>query len=295
MWQKIKIWAEMIKLEHTIFSAPFMLIAMLWAKTSGSLPTFQELFFCALALLGARSASMSLNRVIDAQIDALNPRTADRAIPKNKIKAWQAILMAIIGFGLMYLAALNLNPICVFLFPLAVFLLSFYSYSKRFTWLCHIILGICISGAALGAWLAIGGQFTSPIIFLACGITFWVAGFDILYALQDLNFDQDKKLFSIPSRFGKQKSLQISAIFHLACFVFFILSGWSLFYFTKQINFTALIIWFSALGMSSQWFFEQHKLIKQNPNQIETIFFTANAKIAFLLFLSVLIGKLFFN
>ncbi len=293
MWQKIKIWAEMIRLEHTVFSAPFMLIAMLWAKSQSGWPSFQQLFFCALALLGARSASMSLNRVIDAQIDALNPRTAERAIPKGTIKVWQAILMAIIGFVLMYLSALNLNAICLFLFPLAVFLLSFYSYSKRFTWLCHIILGICISGAALGGWLAIGGKFTSPIIFLTLGITFWVSGFDILYALQDLNFDQEKKLFSIPAKFGMEKSLQISATFHFICLSCFILSGWSLFYFTKQINFSQLIIWFAALAASSKWFYAQHQLIQENPSQIEKIFFTANAKISFLLFLSVLIGKLF--
>lgn len=276
--EKLKIWSEMIKLEHTIFSAPFMLSAI-WIASSPNLPNGQVLFWCSVALLGARSAAMSLNRLIDRQFDALNPRTAQRAIPSGQISGKTVFNLSILGFLLLGLAAFNLPQICLYLLPIAIFWLSFYSFVKRFSWLAHFVLGIALGGAALGGWLAVKGGFSIFAILFSLAISFWVAGFDILYAIQDLEFDQKQKLYSIPACFGLKKALLISKITHIISLSFFASAS---FYIQDKSYLLGFVVLFFGLII-------EHWLIEKDLKNINLAFFTANAWISTLFFLCILI------
>jgi 4-hydroxybenzoate polyprenyltransferase len=169
-------------------------------------------------MVGARTAAMGLNRVIDAEIDARNPRTAGRAIPAGLLGCGVVLVFIALSIALMLFAARMLNPLCLYLSPVALGFLVLYSYCKRFTSLAHVVLGICLAGAPLGAWIAIRGEAELPAYFLSLAVMFWVAGFDILYALQDLDFDRKSGLHSIPVQLGVTGSLWTSRLFHLlAC------------------------------------------------------------------------------
>ena len=187
-------WAELIKVEHTVFALPFALSGFILA--SNSWPQLDKLVWTIVAFTGARAAAMSLNRAIDAEIDARNPRTESRAIPQGIIKKSSAIILAIVAFIIMVFAASRLSPLCVLLSPIAIIWLSLYSYSKRFSALCHFALGIALGGAALGGWIAAGGNALSPSAWLlASAVTLWVTGFDIIYACQDYDFRCSRKYF----------------------------------------------------------------------------------------------------
>lgn len=217
---KLKIFFEMIKFEHTLFALPFAYIGAL--LTNLTIPSAYHLLWITLAMVGARTAAMSLNRLIDRHIDARNPRTANRALPKGLLKASEVWLYAAISITLLALSAYKLSPLAFQLFPVALFALTFYSYTKRFTWLCHLFLGMTLSLAPLGAWVAIANSLDTPAIALGIGVTLWVAGFDIVYACDDYDFDKQAGIFSIPARFGITHALQIAAAFHIAaaaCFV----------------------------------------------------------------------------
>ena len=210
----IKEWCEMIRIEHTVFALPFALSGMLLSIPN--LPSFSVLFWTVVAFAGARSAAMTLNRIIDAQIDARNPRTNMRSIPAGRINQAQAYVFAVVSFSIMLYAASQLNPLCVWLSPIAIFWLSFYSFTKRFTWLCHIVLGISLGGAALGGWIASSGHLEGPAPWLlALAVTTWVAGFDLIYACQDIDIDRKEKLHSVPAVFGVKATLDSSVILHL--------------------------------------------------------------------------------
>jgi len=181
---KIGIFLEMIKFSHTIFALPFALTGALLA--AGGFPSVRQTAWIILAMVGARTAAMAMNRLIDAGIDTRNPRTAARAIPAGLIGRGLTLIFIIAAVALMMLAAYMLNPLCLTLSPIALFFLLLYSYCKRFTALAHIVLGICLAAAPSGAWIAIRGTIDAPALVLGGVVLFWVAGFDILYALQDL-------------------------------------------------------------------------------------------------------------
>lgn len=210
---KIRIFLEMIKFSHTIFALPFAFTGALLA--AGGLPTLRQTVWIILAMVGARTAAMAMNRLIDANIDARNPRTVTRAIPAGLIGKGMTLLFIIAATALMLFAALMLNPLCLKLSPIAIFFLLLYSYCKRFTSLAHVVLGICLAAAPIGAWIAIQGEIKPPAIILGLVVLFWVAGFDILYALQDLEFDRSAGLHSIPVLLGISGSLWIARAFHL--------------------------------------------------------------------------------
>jgi len=212
-FQKITVFLEMIKFSHTIFALPFALTGALLA--AGGLPGAAQLFWIIMAMAGARTAAMGLNRLIDAEIDARNPRTAGRAIPAGLIGKGVTLLFVTVSLALLLVAAAQLNPLCLKLAPLAVFFLVLYSYCKRFTALAHVVLGICLAAAPIGAWLAIRGAIDLPALILGGIVLFWVAGFDILYALQDLEFDRTAGLHSIPVALGVNGSLWAARLFHL--------------------------------------------------------------------------------
>ena len=209
---KIRIFLEMIKFSHTIFALPFALTGALLA--AGGLPTFRQTVWIILAMVGARTAAMAMNRLIDAEIDGRNPRTAVRAIPAGLIGKGLTLFFIAAAIALLLLSARMLNPLCLKLSPIALFFLALYSYCKRFTSLAHVVLGICLAAAPIGAWIAIRGTVETPVLVLGGVVLFWVAGFDILYALQDLEFDRAAGLHSIPVLLGVNGSLRAARIFH---------------------------------------------------------------------------------
>lgn len=274
----------MIKFEHTIFALPFALSGLLLG--SRELPSISTFFWTIIAFTGARTAAMVLNRLIDASVDALNPRTASRSIPSGRISKTQALFLAVFSFSIMIFAASQLPVICLYLSPIAVIWLSFYSFTKRFTWLCHLVLGIALGGATLGGWLAAGGALNvaAPWI-LALAVTTWVAGFDIIYALQDINFDQEQKLFSIPARFGAATALAFSSLLHVmtsACLVILgVILNLGSFY------------WLGATLVSIVLVYE-HKLVKPDDfSKVNAAFFTTNGIISIATFIAILLDKVF--
>jgi 4-hydroxybenzoate polyprenyltransferase len=214
---------EMIKVEHSVFALPFAFVGMMYA--AGGWPGWRVFGLIVLAMVSARSAAMALNRLADAKIDALNPRTASRAIPKGDIKVPQVVAFLIVSVALFFAAAALLNPLTLALSPLALLVLMFYSYTKRFTWLCHLFVGLSLGLAPAAAWVAVTGEFSWAPLFWILAVMFWTGGFDILYALQDEEFDRANGLHSIPAKFGRRKAIWISRAFHVLVVVFLVLAG----------------------------------------------------------------------
>ena len=277
-------WAEMIKIEHTVFALPFALSGMVLAGTQ--LPGWQVVFFIILAFAGARSAAMTLNRIIDAKIDLRNPRTTSRAIPAGRISTTQAYVLAVASFALMLYAASNLPPICLQLSPIAIFWLSFYSYTKRFTWACHLALGVALGGAALGGWVAAGGQLNmlAPWV-LALAVATWVAGFDIIYASQDIDFDNKEHLHSIPARFGLATALNISSGLHVVTIAALSLLGW--------VMGLGIIYWIGVTTVAMMLAYEHHLVKPTDLSKVNAAFFNINGVVSILAFLTILLDKLF--
>lgn len=279
----VREWAEMIKIEHTVFALPFALSGLVLA--SANPPSALTVLYTILAFAGARSAAMTLNRLIDFDIDAKNPRTKERALPAGRIKKSTALLFSVLSFGLMIAAASQLPPLCLMLSPIAVFWLSFYSYTKRFTYLCHIILGVALGGAALGGWIAAGGflNVVAPWI-LAFAVTTWVAGFDIIYASQDVKFDKDESLHSMPSKFGIAKALNISKFLHVLTTISLFALGMVL-----HLSFS---YWIGFIVVVSMLVYE-HSLVKADDlSKVNAAFFTVNGIVSILAFMAILSDKL---
>lgn len=208
----LRVMLEMIKFEHTLFALPFAFLGMVLAAEGW--PRWSVVGWIAVAMVGARSAAMGFNRLVDRRIDAANPRTADRALPSGAATPGGVLVFVLASVALLVLAAWRLNPLALALSPLALLIILGYSFTKRFTWLCHLVLGLGISGAPLGAWIAVRGDVRAAPLLLAAAVLCWVAGFDLLYALQDREFDRDAGLASIPARFGVVPSLWLSALLH---------------------------------------------------------------------------------
>ena len=212
IFHRLRVVLEMIKIEHTLFALPFALLGMMLAAEGW--PAWQKVGWIAVAMVGARSAAMGWNRLIDRKIDADNPRTATRALPAGLVTPAFVSLFIAASAALLVFAAWRLNPLALALSPVALGVLFLYSYTKRFTWVCHLVLGLALSGAPLGAWIAIRGDVQAAPVVLALAVLLWTAGFDVLYALQDLEFDRSHGLFSIPARFGVVPALWISGALH---------------------------------------------------------------------------------
>jgi len=212
-------YGRMIKFSHTIFALPFALMGA-WLA-AGGVPSGEVVGWIVAAMVGARSAAMGVNRLADRHIDALNPRTRGRELPAGRISpaATKAVIVAAVA--LFELAAWRLNPLCLALSPVALVVLLGYSYTKRFTSLAHLVLGLALGLAPLGAWIATTGTFDPRILPLCLGVLLWVTGFDTIYALQDLDFDLQTGLHSIPARFGVTPALWIARGCHLGAFVCF--------------------------------------------------------------------------
>jgi len=202
----------MIKFEHTLFALPFAFIGALLARKG--IPTAWQAGWIIAAMVGARSAAMAFNRIADFQYDKLNPRTSGRALPRGTLSMQFAVAFTITMSALFVFSAWQLNWLCFYLSLPTLAILLLYSYTKRFTSLSHIVLGFAVGCAPLAAWLAIRGEFAWSPILLSAAVMFWVAGFDLIYALQDVDFDRKTKLFSLPSKFGIASALRVSMLFH---------------------------------------------------------------------------------
>jgi 4-hydroxybenzoate polyprenyltransferase len=280
---KIKVFLEMIKFEHSIFALPFAYMGAILASISlnDSLPSWPDIGWITLAMVGARSAAMGLNRLIDAAIDAQNPRTALRAIPAGLLSKKEVLIFIVISFVVLFYAASRLNPLCVWMLPIAVFFLTFYSYTKRFTWLCHVVLGLTIGLGPLGGWIAITGAFDTTGLVLYATVAFWTAGFDILYACQDTEFDREKGLHSIPSRFGVARALWIARAFHVVTAAGLVAIWWM-----ADLNWIYLI----GLAISYVVLFYEHILVKPGDlSRINTAFMTMNGILSMVMFTFTLI------
>lgn len=210
---KLKTYGNLVMFSHTLFSLPFAMVAMLWAAQG--IPSLWTFIWILLALVGARNGANAINRLVDRHIDAKNPRTAGRHLPSGQVNVREVMGLIIVCFALYLLAAFMLNPLCVVLSPLPVIIFLLYSYTKRFTWACHLVLGIACGGAPVGAWIAVKGNIGWASLVLGAVVTLWIAGFDIIYAVQDVKFDREENLFSIPSIFGVKNALMISTLFHI--------------------------------------------------------------------------------
>ncbi|HOP41392.1 MAG TPA: 4-hydroxybenzoate octaprenyltransferase [Geobacteraceae bacterium] len=212
IFRTLRMFLEMIKFSHTIFALPFAFTGAVLAASG--LPSRYQLFWILMAMVGARTAAMGFNRLIDAEIDRANPRTSGRAIPAGLLGKKSVAVCSGAAVMLFFLAAYRLNHLCFMLSPVALFFLVFYSFCKRFTTLSHLVLGICLGAAPMGAWIAVRGSLAPAPIILGLAVLFWVAGFDVLYALQDLEFDRSTGLRSIPARLGTRGALLAARLFH---------------------------------------------------------------------------------
>jgi 4-hydroxybenzoate polyprenyltransferase len=211
-FHKLRVVMEMIKIEHTLFALPFAFMGAVLAEKK--LPSLAICGWILVAMVGARSAAMAFNRLVDRHFDAKNPRTASRAIPAGLISLPFVIGFTIVSSLLLIGAAARLNPLCLALSPLALLLVFFYSFTKRFTAWSHAWLGLALAVAPMGAWLAVTGAFALPPFFLCAAVVCWLIGFDTLYALQDVDFDQKAGLHSLPVKLGPQRALKLARWFH---------------------------------------------------------------------------------
>jgi len=274
VFKKLKIFLEMIKFEHTIFALPFAYVGAL--LTEKKLPAAHDLLWITLAMVGARTAAMSLNRIIDRHIDARNPRTAGRALPRGLLSAAEVWVYVFISFLLLMYSSYQLNPLAFRLFPVAVLVLLIYSYTKRFSWACHLFLGAALGLAPLGSWIAIAGRFDLAPALLALGVLFWVAGFDIIYACDDYDFDRREGLYSIPARFGIRKALYISTAFHLVAPLLFLTAGLIL---------NLGIFYLAGLAVAVAILIYQHTLVRPDDlSRAGVAFFNLNGALSMIMF-----------
>jgi 4-hydroxybenzoate polyprenyltransferase len=270
---------RMIKIEHSIFALPFAWAGAILA--AGGLPPPGTLLLLTVAMVGIRSFAMAFNRIVDLPFDRKNPRSAAWPLVTGEITPWQTWRFCGFMAAVFVLACMGINSVCLALSPFALLLAAAYSYTKRFTWLCHFVLGAVIGLAPVAGWLSIQPYFALPPILLGLGVLFWIAGFDILYSCQDVNFDRDIGLHSLPVRFGLQGAMLISAFCHLNTVLFLLLAGLSL---------GLAPGWYLTLAGVAAILWWEHRLV--GPDKLENIrtAFALNGPISVLLLLGAILG-----
>lgn len=275
---KVKVFLEMIKFEHTLFALPFAYLGMVLGSYEkfNHLPTWGQFFWITMAMVGARSAAMALNRLIDSVVDGLNPRTQMRAIPQGQLSIRETIVFVIGSLLVFIVATLQLSPLAIKLLPIALVVLVFYSYTKRFTWLCHFILGGAIGLAPVGAWVAVTNEISWPSVVLFLIVLLWTAGFDIIYATQDIDFDREYGLHSIPQRFGIKNALIIARVTHGVTII-----GLIYFYFLVNVG-----IWYIIGIIIANFILHyEHSIISPTDlSRLNTAFFTMNGVLSVVIF-----------
>jgi 4-hydroxybenzoate polyprenyltransferase len=277
---KLRHLLDAIKFEHTVFALPFAYIAMVLA--AGGWPGWWTVGWVTAAMVGARTCAMAANRVVDRVIDEKNPRTAGRHIPRGLLSAAELTLFAIAGAALMLIAAWMLNPLCLILAPLALVFLVGYSYTKYFTWTSHRILGFTDGIAAAGGWIAVRGTFDPAAFVLWFALTVWIAGFDIIYACQDIDFDRRHGLHSVPARFGAATALVVARVSHVLTAVALFALGW--------VQSLGTIYWVGWVAVVALLVYE-HSLVRHDDlSRVDVAFFNVNGYIAVIVFLAALGG-----
>ncbi len=270
--QRLLAFLEMIKFQHTLFALPFALTsAMVCARFEG-VTWLDKLGWILLAMVGARSAAMGFNRIVDVKFDALNPRTQNRELPTGKITVRQASALVVVAAALFVFAAYQLNLLAFALSFPALFVILFYSYTKRFTSFCHIVLGFCIGIAPFGAWVALTGKWAWPPLLLTVAVMFWVAGFDIIYATLDEEFDKKMGLHSMVRRLGVPQALRLAKLFHLFFFVALIAFG--------IVTHLGIIYYIGVVAIGAFLAYE-HALVRPDDlRRVNVAFFTVNGVIS---------------
>ncbi len=281
---KISNYARLVRFSHTVFALPFAMasLALAWPKHP---VTWRALWWILVAMVGARTAAMAFNRLVDKKFDALNPRTRAWELPKGTVKVWEATLLTAAMSLLFVVAAFQLSWLCFWLSPVALAIIFFYSLTKRFTWTAHLFLGLALSLAPMGAWLAVAGstvtiaELITPLL-LGLAVLFWLAGFDVIYALQDCEFDRNQGLHSIPVRFGVAGALRLSGWFHVATVLLLASVG----LFTQS----GIIYWlgFTAVAVVLYW---EHRIVAPDDlSRINRAFFDYNAYVSMVYFLTTI-------
>ena len=271
---------DAIKFEHTVFALPFAYIAMVLA--AGGWPGWRTVGWVTAAMVGARTCAMATNRVVDRWIDAANPRTAARHLPRGLLRVGELRALAIGGAALMLVAAWRLNPLCLALAPVALVFLVGYNYTKRFTWTSHWILGFTDGIAAAGGWIAVRGRFDPPVFVLWFALTVWIAGFDLIYACQDVAFDRAHGLHSLPARFGVATALRVARVCHALTAAAFGLLGVML----------ALgpLYWIGWLAVVALLAYEHSLVSPGDLSRLDVAFFNVNGYIAVIVLAAVVGG-----
>lgn len=279
---------EMIKFEHTIFALPFAYLGMVLAWGRWEAANWWEFGWITVAMVAARTAAMALNRYIDRHVDAGNPRTAYRPIQTGAIDARSVLFFAVLSLVVLAIAAWMLDPLAFYLFPGALLFLVGYAYTKRYTWLCHYVLGFTDGLAPVGAWVAVRGSLFTvddvPAWLLLTAVTFWIGGFDVIYACQDVEFDRRYGLYSIPAQFGIKRGLQVAAASHLLTVLILVLLG--------VVIGLGWVYWLGVTAVAALLFYE-HSLVKPDDlSKLGLAFFNVNGYISITIFVTTFLAVL---
>ena len=280
IWYRLRLTLEMIKFEHSVFALPFALTGALLAFRQNGFDApgiWRQLLWIVVAMVAARSAAMAFNRLIDAQIDARNPRTSMRAIPAGMLSPRFAWCFTVAASLLLFFAAYQLNPLCLRLAPLALAVLFFYSYTKRFTTFSHLVLGLSLGIAPAAAWIAVRGSLDPRILLLTAAVMFWTAGFDVIYSCQDYDFDRQEGLWSVPRVLGIATALRVAKLLHISmvgCLLALV--------YTLHVGALAL----AGVGAIVALLIYEHSLVKPaDLSRVNAAFFTMNGYVSVLFFL----------
>jgi 4-hydroxybenzoate polyprenyltransferase len=276
-WKKLRTTLEMIKVEHTLFALPFAFLGAILA--ANGLPTLWQAIWITLAMVGARSAAMTFNRIIDVDFDAANPRTAGRELPTGRLSIGFAWAFLFVSIAVFLLAAYSLNWLTFVLSPVALLSVLGYSYAKRFTAFAHLILGWALAISPSAAWIAVRGTLDSEVpLLLSLVVLMWTAGFDVMYACQDFEYDRKAGLRSIPARYGIKNALWIARLFHFQAFI-----ALGLLYLVTGLGWPAAV----GVGLVAMLLIYQHTLVSaKNLSRMNAAFFTTNAFVSVILFIS---------
>ncbi|MDR3589930.1 MAG: UbiA-like polyprenyltransferase [Negativicutes bacterium] len=279
---KLKAHLDNIAFSHSVFALPFAYSGAVLA--SGGLPSAHDLIWVTVAMVGARSAALALNNFIDLKYDRIHPRFTQRPMVTGQIKPWEAVLFIAVSLGVFLLAAYNLHPMARLLWPLAVVPLVLYPYMKRFSWTCHLVLGLALAGAPIGAWIALRGDLSLPAALLGLSVGIWIAAFDVIYGCQDVDFDRQHGLHSMPVRFGISGALRLAQVMHVGSIAGFtavgMLYGLGGFYYIGVALAGALLIY-------------QHSIVKPDDfSRVTQPYFLRNGLVGIMIFLFTLAGIL---
>ena len=275
---RIRTVLEMIKFEHSVFALPFALVgALLAARSAGALLSWRQFLWIVVAMVGARSAAMTMNRIADVEYDRRNPRTANRALAAGQLSVGFAWAFTAFSSAVLIFAAWRLNPLALKLSPLALGILFLYSYTKRFTSWSHFVLGFCLGISPAAAWIAVRGSLDWRMLILCAAVTLWVGGFDVLYACQDVEFDKSEGLFSIPKKFGVARAFGVARGMHIIMVLLLAWLAWSF-----HLSWPAWL----GIGVVAALLAYEHSLVRPNDlSKMNAAFFTVNGYISLLFLL----------